>query len=113
MTAQTLDVNTVTGLVADAAAAPSLHNAQPWAFRYLPDVGVLRLYADLERALPRTDPDNRGLHVGCGAALFNLNSSADRSSAGTMAPSLAVGPTTVKPRRISTSTRARPCRPCL
>ncbi|MGW1983235.1 Acg family FMN-binding oxidoreductase [Streptomyces collinus] len=73
MTAQTHpDVRTVTAIVADAAAAPSLHNAQPWAFRYLPDVGVLRLYADLERALPRTDPDNRGLHVGCGAALFNL-----------------------------------------
>ncbi|MFF4964371.1 Acg family FMN-binding oxidoreductase [Streptomyces sp. NPDC001037] len=72
MTAQPPDVDTVAALVADAAAAPSLHNAQPWAFRYLRDTGVLRLYADLERALPRTDPDNRGLHLGCGAALFNL-----------------------------------------
>ncbi|MFF9603435.1 Acg family FMN-binding oxidoreductase [Streptomyces sp. NPDC014684] len=72
MTAQPPDVDTVAALVADAAAAPSLHNAQPWAFRYLRDTGVLRLYADLKRALPRTDPDNRGLHVGCGAALFNL-----------------------------------------
>ncbi|MFJ7904696.1 Acg family FMN-binding oxidoreductase [Streptomyces sp. NPDC096198] len=72
MTAQPLDVNTVAGLVADAAAAPSLHNAQPWTFRYLRDTGVLRLYTDLERALPRTDPENRGLHVGCGAALLNL-----------------------------------------
>ncbi|MEU5439898.1 Acg family FMN-binding oxidoreductase [Streptomyces griseofuscus] len=72
MTAEPLDVNTVTALVADAAAAPSLHNAQPWTFRYLRDIGVLRLYADLERTLPRTDPDNRGLHIGCGAALLNL-----------------------------------------
>ncbi|MFI6358135.1 Acg family FMN-binding oxidoreductase [Streptomyces sp. NPDC050743] len=72
MTAQPLDVDTVAGLVADAAAAPSLHNAQPWTFRYLRDLGVLRLYADLGRALPRTDPENRGLHVGCGAALLNL-----------------------------------------
>lgn len=72
MTAQPPDVDTVAALVADAAAAPSLHNAQPWAFRYLRDTGVLRLYADPARALPRTDPDNRGLHVGCGAALFNL-----------------------------------------
>ncbi|WP_225823946.1 Acg family FMN-binding oxidoreductase [Streptomyces naphthomycinicus] len=72
MTAEPLDVNAVTALVADAAAAPSLHNAQPWSFRYLRDVGVLRLYADLKRALPRTDPENRGLHVGCGAALLNL-----------------------------------------
>ncbi|MFF8908313.1 Acg family FMN-binding oxidoreductase [Streptomyces olivaceoviridis] len=72
MTAEPLDVNTVTALVADAAAAPSLHNAQPWTFRYLRDIGVLRLYADLERALPRTDPESRGLHIGCGAALLNL-----------------------------------------
>ncbi|MGV9759704.1 Acg family FMN-binding oxidoreductase [Streptomyces tricolor] len=72
MTAQPPDVSAVTALVADAATAPSLHNAQPWAFRYLRDIGVLRLYADFERALPRTDPDNRGLHLGCGAALLNL-----------------------------------------
>ncbi|MFB7576165.1 Acg family FMN-binding oxidoreductase [Streptomyces sp. NPDC056165] len=72
MPAEPPDVNTVEALVADAAAAPSLHNAQPWAFRYLRDTGVLRLYADLERALPRTDPGNRGLRMGCGAALLNL-----------------------------------------
>ncbi|GAB1333876.1 nitroreductase [Streptomyces sp. E-15] len=72
MTAQPPDVNTVTALVADAAAAPSLHNTQPWTFRYLRDIGVLRLYADLKRTLPRTDPENRGLHIGCGAALLNL-----------------------------------------
>ncbi|MFB0614826.1 nitroreductase [Streptomyces sp. AGS-58] len=72
MTAEPLDVNAVTAIVADAAAAPSLHNAQPWNFRYLRDIGVLRLYADLERALPHTDPENRGLHIGCGAALLNL-----------------------------------------
>ncbi|MET8765627.1 nitroreductase [Streptomyces sp. NPDC004658] len=76
MTAQPPDVETVTALVADAAAAPSLHNAQPWAFRYLRDIGVLRLYADLARALPRTDPEHRGLHMGCGAALLNLRVSA-------------------------------------
>ncbi|MEV5082285.1 nitroreductase family protein [Streptomyces sp. NPDC056159] len=72
MTAEPPDVNTVEALVAGAAAAPSLHNAQPWAFRYLRDTGVLRLYADPERALPRTDPVNRGLRMGCGAALLNL-----------------------------------------
>ncbi|MGX4695289.1 Acg family FMN-binding oxidoreductase [Streptomyces sp. JNUCC 63] len=72
MTAQPSEVNTVKALVADAAAAPSLHNAQPWTFRYLRDIGVLRLYADLERTLPHTDPENRGLHMGCGAALLNL-----------------------------------------
>lgn len=72
MDAEPLDVNTVTALVTDATAAPSLHNAQPWAFRYLRDTGVLHLYADPERTLPRTDPESRGLHIGCGAALLNL-----------------------------------------
>ncbi|WP_282190413.1 hypothetical protein HEP84_04930 [Streptomyces sp. RLB1-33] len=33
MTAQSLDVKTVSALVTEAAAAPSLHNAQPWTFR--------------------------------------------------------------------------------
>ncbi|MBW8793423.1 MAG: nitroreductase [Streptomyces sp.] len=72
MTAQDVDAHTLATLVADATAAPSLHNAQPWNFRHLAGQGVLRLYADLSRALPRTDPDTRGLHMGCGAALFNL-----------------------------------------
>ncbi|MFF5470738.1 Acg family FMN-binding oxidoreductase [Streptomyces achromogenes] len=76
MTAQPPDVETVTALVADASRAPSLHNAQPWSFRYLRGIGVLRLYADPRRALPRTDPDHRGLHIGCGAALLNLRVSA-------------------------------------
>ncbi|MFG3292928.1 Acg family FMN-binding oxidoreductase [Streptomyces sp. NPDC048179] len=72
MTAQHVDAHTLATLVADATTAPSLHNAQPWRFRHLAADGALRLYADLSRALPRTDPDTRGLHLGCGAALFNL-----------------------------------------
>ncbi|MET8130602.1 nitroreductase [Streptomyces sp. NPDC005251] len=72
MNTEPLDLDTITALVADAIAAPSLHNAQPWLFRCARDTGVIRLYADPECALPHTDPDNRGLHMGCGAALFNL-----------------------------------------
>ncbi|MGW1044979.1 Acg family FMN-binding oxidoreductase [Streptomyces sp. NPDC002547] len=72
MSALTLDTSAVTAFVEDATAAPSLHNAQPWKFRFHRDSGTLRLYADLERALPKTDPDNRGMYMGCGAALFNL-----------------------------------------
>ncbi|MFD4511165.1 Acg family FMN-binding oxidoreductase [Streptomyces sp. NPDC058457] len=72
MTAEPVDAHTVETLVADAVAAPSQHNAQPWRFRYLGDIGVLRLYADLGRTLPHTDPEQRGLHLSCGAALFNL-----------------------------------------
>ncbi|WP_225829935.1 nitroreductase [Streptomyces sp. NK08204] len=76
MAAHAFDTNTVTALVGDAAAAPSHHNAQPWAFRFLSADGVLRLYADMTRVAPRTDPDTRNLHMGCGAALFNLRVSA-------------------------------------
>ena len=72
MTAPPLDASTITAFVEDASAAPSLLNAQPWKFRFLRDDGVLRLHADPERALPKSDPDGRGLHLGCGAALFNL-----------------------------------------
>ncbi|WP_055493917.1 hypothetical protein [Streptomyces sp. TP-A0356] len=72
MTAPPLDVSVVAAFVEDATAAPSQHNAQPWRFRFLSDSGVLQLYADPERTLPKTDPDGRGMHLGCGAALFNL-----------------------------------------
>jgi nitroreductase len=87
-------VDTVTALVTDAGAAPSLHNTQPWSFRYLRDAGVLLLYADLRRTLPRTDPDNRGLHIGCGAALLNLRVAA---AAAGLAPAVRLLPDPVHP----------------
>ncbi|MEU3980593.1 nitroreductase family protein [Streptomyces sp. NPDC026672] len=67
-----LETEAVTALVKDATAAPSMYNAQPWTFRFLRDSGALQLYADVGRAMPRSDPDNRALCLGCGAALFNL-----------------------------------------
>jgi len=67
-----LDEKTVTALVAEATAAPSMHNAQPWRFRFVTAERLLVLRADLERAMPASDPGNRALHIGCGAALFNL-----------------------------------------
>ncbi|MDX3727275.1 Acg family FMN-binding oxidoreductase [Streptomyces caniscabiei] len=72
MITRELDTRTVTDLVADATAAPSMHNAQPWRFRFLAEERILLLRADLGRAMRRTDPDHRALHIGCGAALFNL-----------------------------------------
>ncbi|MEU6682336.1 nitroreductase [Streptomyces sp. NPDC046832] len=80
MAARQLDEKTVTGLVAEAAAAPSMHNAQPWRFRYLTAERVLLLRADPERAMPRSDPDDRALHIGCGAALFNLRVAATHAN---------------------------------
>uniref|UniRef100_A0AAU2AGH9 Nitroreductase family protein n=1 Tax=Streptomyces sp. NBC_00093 TaxID=2975649 RepID=A0AAU2AGH9_9ACTN len=67
-----LDRKTVTALVAAATAAPSMHNAQPWRFRFVATERLLLLRGDPERAMPRSDPGNRALHIGCGAALFNL-----------------------------------------
>ncbi|MER6126898.1 nitroreductase [Streptomyces sp. NPDC001795] len=72
MDAQRLDAKTATALVAAAVLAPSMHNAQPWRFRFVASDRVLLLFADLDRAMPRSDPGNRALHIGCGAALLNL-----------------------------------------
>ncbi|MEU6379773.1 nitroreductase family protein [Streptomyces sp. NPDC046909] len=66
------DEQAVTELIAEATAAPSMHNAQPWRFRFAADKRLILLFADPERAMPRSDPGNRALHIGCGAALFNL-----------------------------------------
>ncbi|MET9391096.1 nitroreductase family protein [Streptomyces sp. NPDC006624] len=62
----------VAALVRDAAAAPSMHNAQPWRFRYHRREHTFEVRADFGRAMPHADPDTRALHLGCGAALLNL-----------------------------------------
>ncbi|MEV7612758.1 nitroreductase [Streptomyces sp. NPDC089799] len=79
MTTPRADADTVALLVGDAVTAPSMHNAQPWRFVFRPDSGVLELHGDPERAMTRTDPDHRALHLGCAAALFNLRVSAARN----------------------------------
>ncbi|MGW5028463.1 nitroreductase family protein, partial [Streptomyces albidoflavus] len=66
-------------LVRDACAAPSMHNTQPWAYVFHRRSGVLELLADAARTLPEEDPRRRALHIGCGAALFNLRVSAARA----------------------------------
>ena len=57
-------------LVSLACLAPSVHNTQPWLWRY--DAGVLELHADLTRQLPAEDPRGRNLTISCGAALHHL-----------------------------------------
>ncbi|MFJ6755063.1 MULTISPECIES: Acg family FMN-binding oxidoreductase [unclassified Streptomyces] len=76
MTATHVDPDTVARLVGDAVTAPSMHNAQPWKFVFRTGSGTLSLYGDPERAMTRTDPNHRALHLGCAAALFNLRVSA-------------------------------------
>ncbi|MGH8869840.1 MAG: Acg family FMN-binding oxidoreductase [Actinomycetes bacterium] len=63
-------------LLRAAAAAPSLHNSQPWRFEAAGD--AVKLYGDPSRRLEHADPDARQLHMSCGAALFNLRVAARR-----------------------------------
>jgi hypothetical protein len=60
----------MTGLIALAARAPSLHNSQPWRFRI--DGSTVELRADPDRQLWQTDPDGREMLISCGAALYGL-----------------------------------------
>lgn len=57
-------------LVELACLAPSVHNTQPWRWRY--DGVRLVLEADLARRLPAEDPRGRNLTLSCGAALHHL-----------------------------------------
>ncbi|MCM3923752.1 nitroreductase family protein [Frankia sp. AiPs1] len=56
-------------VVAAAAAAPSIHNTQPWLWRLGPE--GLALFADSSRQLDVADPEGRQLLLSCGAALCN------------------------------------------
>ncbi|WP_406054187.1 Acg family FMN-binding oxidoreductase [Kribbella sp. NBC_00889] len=53
-----------------AVAAPSMHNTQPWRFRFAG--WAVEVYRDRERELPAEDPSRRMLYVSLGAAIFNL-----------------------------------------
>ena len=58
-------------MVESAAAAPSIHNTQPWQFTVAAD-DLLEVRADPDRALWVADPRARALYLSCGAALFNV-----------------------------------------
>lgn len=66
------DGPTLETLVSASAAAPSIHNTQPWRFRFDPDTGTMEVRALTERGLRHTDPTGRALHVSVGCALLNL-----------------------------------------
>lgn len=72
MSTRTLSAERAVDLVHDATTAPSVRNARPWRFRCLRGERTFEIRADSERALRHADPDARGLHIGCGAAVLNL-----------------------------------------
>jgi nitroreductase len=63
------DPETMQSIVSLAVRAPSVHNSQPWRWR----IGecTMDLYADRDRHLPATDPDERDLLLSCGASLHH------------------------------------------
>lgn len=62
--------NDLVAAVEDSLRAPSVHNTQPWRWRFR-GTGV-ELHADRGRQLTATDPEGRDLLLSCGAALHHL-----------------------------------------
>ncbi|GAA0927623.1 nitroreductase [Kribbella koreensis] len=73
-------------LLRAAVAAPSMHNTQPWRFRFTGC--VIEVHRDRSRELPAEDPDRRMLHLSLGAAVFNLRVEAARLAYGTVVRSV-------------------------
>jgi nitroreductase len=71
-------------LLRAAAAAPSMHNTQPWRFRVRDGGSVIEQFADPHRQLPCADPSGRAMHIACGAALFNLRLAASAEGRATL-----------------------------
>ncbi|GAA4490627.1 NAD(P)H nitroreductase [Rhodococcus olei] len=64
------DTDVVRTIVDLACRAPSVHNSQPWHWRY--EGGRLELHSDPARLLAAADPRGRQLLISCGAALGHL-----------------------------------------
>jgi hypothetical protein len=67
-----LQSSDVSWVIAQATRAPSVHNTQPWRFRWSPDRCGFEVMADRTRGLEVSDPRGRELTISCGAALANL-----------------------------------------
>jgi hypothetical protein len=63
-------------LIADAAAAASSHNTQPWRFHLEADAARIAILPDHARRCPVVDPDDHHLWASLGCAAENLRISA-------------------------------------
>lgn len=63
------DDATITAALQLAQRAPSVHNTQPWRWRF--DGTRLELHTDRDRMLPATDPHGRQQVISCGAVLHH------------------------------------------
>ena len=59
--------------VGSAVLAPSLHNAQPWRFRYDDATGTVQVRSDRSRTSRTADPQGWGMRLALGAATYNLS----------------------------------------
>jgi hypothetical protein len=93
-------------VIAAAAAAPSVHNTQPW--RFVVGAEVAELHLDPTRVLPVADPDARSARVSCGAALLNLRVALRASGIETTVSPL---PQRTHPTLLAVVRPVRRCRP--
>jgi nitroreductase len=98
-----LDGPQFTELVELAIRAPSVHNTQPWRFRY--DPRGIDVLVDEDRLLPASDPSGRAAHLSCGAAAYTCQLAL--AMRGTPAEIL-VRPTPAEPPLLARLIPARP-----
>lgn len=72
-----LDLATARTLASEANLAPSVHNVQPWRWRFRPD-GQIELLQDLSRTLAIGDPKLHDHRVSLGAAWEGLSIACSR-----------------------------------
>jgi nitroreductase len=90
------DDGIVRRLLTAAAAAPSIHNTQPWRFRVAGD-DLIEVHGDPDRMLWAADPHGRALHLSCGAARRTRRSVSCSRASGTGIPAAPRSPAAAFP----------------